>query len=120
MATRHGTQPTMKFPSPWFAWSFLSVLLALLSVAAYQDVKRMVIPKWVTLPMLALGFVMNVVRGAWVEGSGGGAGEGFLFALAGFGTGLGLFLSMWMLGTCGGGDVKLFAALGAWAGALLA
>jgi Flp pilus assembly protein protease CpaA len=27
---------------------------------------------------------------------------------------------MWLLGTCGGGDVKLFAALGAWVGAYLA
>src|SRR5262249_593449 len=45
-----------------------------------------------------------------------GALDGLLWTLAGFGTGFGLFFVMWFLGTCGGGDVKLFAALGAWVG----
>src|SRR5262249_46353569 len=38
----------------------------------------------------------------------------------GFATGFGLFFVMWILGTCGGGDLKLFAALGAWVGPTLA
>src|SRR5262249_10830944 len=39
--------------------------------------------------------------------------------LAGFAAGFALFFVMWVLGTCGGGDVKLFAALGAWVGPYL-
>ncbi len=112
--------PPLKFPGPLFAWAFCSVLLAVLAVASYEDLKRMVIPKWVTLPMLFLGVVFNMLRGGWVEGTGWGAWNGFLTSLGGFGTGFGLFLLMWLLGTCGGGDVKLFAALGAWTGPLLA
>jgi prepilin peptidase CpaA len=37
-------------------------------------------------------------------------------ALLGCLTGFGLFLVMFVLGTCRGGDVKLFAAVGAWVG----
>ena len=107
------------FPGPMFGWAFSAVLFGLLAVAAYQDLKRVIVPKWITLPTLALGILFNLVRGGWVEASGGGVWSGFLFALAGFGTGFGLFLLMWLLGTCGGGDVKLFAALGAWVGPLL-
>src|SRR5438270_8400 len=49
-----------------------------------------------------------------------GALDGLLFALAGFGLGFALFFVLWVLGACGGGDVKLFAALGAWVGPALA
>jgi prepilin peptidase CpaA len=42
--------------------------------------------------------------------------DGLLFSLAGFGLAFVLFLALWILGVCGGGDVKLFAALGAWIG----
>ena len=44
---------------------------------------------------------------------------GLLFALAGFAVGFGLFLVMYILGTCGGGDVKLFGAIGACVGPVL-
>src|SRR5262249_40457424 len=42
--------------------------------------------------------------------------DGLLFSLAGFALGFALFFAMWVLGVCGGGDVKFFAALGAWIG----
>jgi Flp pilus assembly protein protease CpaA len=91
----------------------------------------MQVPKWLTLPALALGLAFNVLRGGlvgatvaegWllqVEGPGSGALDGALFAGAGFLTAFGLFLVMWLLGVCGGGDVKLFAAVGAWLGPAL-
>jgi prepilin peptidase CpaA len=78
--------------------------------------------------MLALGVLFNVVRGAllgagekdlWIlsgEGLFLGCLDGFLLALFGFLVGFALFFAMWILGTCGGGDVKLMAALGAWVG----
>jgi prepilin peptidase CpaA len=39
-----------------------------------------------------------------------------LFTLAGFLTGFAIFFAMWIIGACGGGDVKLFAAVSAWVG----
>src|SRR5262249_6400200 len=116
------------FPGPAFAWVYFLVLMSLLAVASYTDLRRLTIPKWVSLTVLALGLVVNVVRGAWLGSAGlagwvldgGGVGlgllDGLLFALAGFALGFVLFFVLWLLGTVGGGDVKLFAALGAWIG----
>ena len=120
------------FPGPFFAWLFLGVLLSLLAAASYTDLGHMVVPKRVTLTALALGVMFNVIRGAllgatglatWTLAGGSawlGACDGALFALAGFALGFVLFFAMWILGVCGGGDVKLFAALGAWVGPFLA
>jgi Flp pilus assembly protein protease CpaA len=120
------------FPGPLFAWVFLGVLLSFLAAASYTDLGRMVVPKQVTLTALALGVILNVMRGALLGGQGIvtwkladgsawlGACDGALFALAGFALGFVLFFAMWVFGVCGGGDVKLFAALGAWIGPYLA
>jgi prepilin peptidase CpaA len=116
------------FPEPIFGWAFLIALLAILVAASYLDVRYMVVPKWLTVPALVIGILVNVARAgalgaqgkeAWMLGANGpwiGAADGLLFALAGFGLGFVLFLVLWILGACGGGDVKLFAALGAWVG----
>jgi len=120
------------FPGPLFAWAFLGGLLAILAVAAFIDLRRMAVPKSITIPALALGLVFNLIRGAWLgaldnpvwvlgtNGSVVGAADGLLFALTGFLVGFGMFFLMWILGVCGGGDVKLFAAVGTWVGAYLA
>jgi len=106
-------------PGPVFAWVFVGTLLGFLAVAAVVDYRSLVVPKWLTLPMLALGFVANGVLGGVDPGGAGGVFYGLVTALAGFGTGFGLFFVMWVLGTCGGGDVKLFAAVGSWVGPYL-
>jgi prepilin peptidase CpaA len=123
--------PRPFFPDPAFAWTFYAVLVALLTVALYTDLRDALVPKALTVAMLALGVLFNVVRGAfqgaadkglWTLASGNawlGAADGLLFALAGFAVGFGLLFVMWALGTCGGGDVKLMAALGAWVGPVL-
>jgi prepilin peptidase CpaA len=121
------------FPlEPAFAWVYCLALVGLTAAASYTDLRRLTIPKVLTLSTLALGILMNLVRGAglgaeghavWKLGANGaavGALDGLLFALAGFATGFALFFVMWLLGTCGGGDLKLFAALGAWVGPTLA
>lgn len=116
------------FPDPLSGWLFLAALLPLLGVASYTDQRFMKVPKWLTLPTLGLGLLVSAVRGAWLAAHGSevwllgasgaavGALDGLLFALAGFALGFVLFFAMWLAGVCGGGDVKLFAALGAWIG----
>lgn len=118
------------FPDPFFGWLFYLTLAGLTGWAAYVDWKTLTIPKPIVVAMLGLGVAFNLVRGIWLgvqqrpgaffglTGAGGGAVEGLCFALAGFAVGFGIFFLLWMLGTCGGGDVKLFAALGSWLGPL--
>jgi prepilin peptidase CpaA len=123
------------FPDPVFAWVFFAALVAVTGVAAVIDLRTLRIPKVLTLSLLGLGVVFSVVRMAWlgavrpgftvpdldlyVSDAWTGAGLGLLYALAGVALGFGLFFVMWYLGACGGGDVKLFAALGAWGGVVL-
>ncbi|MCS7168489.1 MAG: A24 family peptidase [Gemmatales bacterium] len=118
------------FPNAWFGWGWLALLWAIVFVAAYMDFRRYLIPKPLTVTLFGLGLLANLVRGAWLglheksvwvlpHGIWLGALDGLLFALAGFLTGFGLFFALWLLRTCGGGDVKLFAAIGAWIGPVL-
>ena len=119
------------FPDPVSGWLFLGALAAVLAIASYNDERYTKVPKWLTLPALALGVLLSCLRGAWLgyhdmagywfrtPGVGLGALDGLLFALAGFAVGFALFFTVWLLGGCGGGDVKLFAALGAWLGPFL-
>jgi prepilin peptidase CpaA len=120
------------FPGPVFGWTFYGTLVGLTAVAAFTDLRRMIVPKWLTLTALALGVVFNLIRGAWLGAQGQevwllgengvvvGVLDGLLFSLSGFLLGFAIFFLMWILGTCGGGDVKLFAALGSWVGTYLA
>jgi prepilin peptidase CpaA len=124
-------------PQPFFpnsvalAWTFYLAVVGVTLVATYTDLRYLQIPKWLTIPALALGVLFNIALGALTTdpprgsflfgGDGGfvGALDGLLLALAGCVLGFGLFLVMYILGTCRGGDVKLFAALGAWVGPVL-
>lgn len=124
-------QPNFFPDSIVLAWGFYLAVLGYTLAAAWTDLRALVVPKWLTLPALALGVGYNMVLSAWTDGPRGrfliehqgglwGALDGLLLALAGFGLAFALFFVMWILGTCRGGDLKLFAALGAWVGPLLA
>jgi len=117
------------FPDPASAGVFFFVLVGFLGVAAYVDTKTFRIPKWLTLPLLGTGLLMNLGRGLWMGALGrevwvletgsmwvGGA-DGLLFGLWGMTAAFGLYVALWLLGVVGGGDVKLCTALGAWIGA---
>jgi Flp pilus assembly protein protease CpaA len=119
------------FPDLVSGWLFLVALAGVLATASYTDERSTTVPKWLTIPALAVGLVLSGLRGGWLAAHGmdvwlftapgvlAGVVDGLLFALAGFAVGFALFFGMWLLGVCGGGDVKLVAALGAWLGAWL-
>ena len=118
------------FPSVTFAWSFYLVLVVVTLVAAYIDWRKLVVPKPLVFITLGAGLLANGLRGGMLGSQGlpvaylspGGVAwgvvDGLLFSLAGFLLGFVLFFVLWLLNTCGGGDVKWFAALGAWLGPL--
>jgi Flp pilus assembly protein protease CpaA len=123
--------PRPFFPDLIFGWVFYLVLVGFTAVASWSDFRRMRIPKWLTLPLLGTGVVLSIVRGAWCGAQGQrlwmletgtwwmGAIDGLMFSLAGFGLAFGVMFLLWIMGTCGGGDVKLFAALSAALGPML-
>jgi len=116
------------FPDISFAAVYLAGLAAALIAVSYLDLRYMIIPKSVSLAAAAGGLALNGVRGAWLghqgqpvwlftePGTALGACDGLLFALAGFAFGFVIFFLLWISGIAGGGDVKFFAALGAWIG----
>ena len=124
--------PQPFFPGPAFAWAYYAVLIGFLIVAAYIDLRRMVVPKSVSVSLLFVGLFVNLFRGAWMGSSHWqvwhfstpgtllGMVDGLLFAAEGFFVCFFIFFAMWTLGACGGGDVKIFAAVGAWVGPYIA
>jgi prepilin peptidase CpaA len=119
------------FPDPLSGWLFIGGLVIILGLASYTDERYTKVPKWITIPAFFVGLLVSFLRGiwlafndmpVWILGSGNvylGALDGLLFALAGVVVGFFTFFLIWILGGCGGGDVKLFAALGAWVGPYL-
>lgn len=121
--------PADFFPNPIFGGIYIGCVLVFAWVCAWHDARTMRIPNALTYSMALVGLPVNLVRGGWLgsdpsrslwlfeeTSTGLGIADGFLFSLAGFATGFAILFVMWILRTCGGGDVKLFAALGAWLG----
>lgn len=115
------------FPDLAFGWAFYAVLVLFLSIASIIDFRSLRIPKPLSISCLVAGVVFNLARGLWLgledkavwalkSGPVLGTMDGLLFALAGFATAFAIFFSFWVLQVAGGGDVKLFAAVGAWVG----
>jgi len=81
-----------------------------------------------TVTLLALGLVMNLIRGGWMAAENKplwlfetgtvwlGVIDGFLFAFVAFLVTFAAMFGLWVLGLVGGGDVKLLAATAAWLG----
>jgi prepilin peptidase CpaA len=82
----------------------LAVAIVLVLWAMYSDFRWRKIPNCLTLPAIALGFVLNFVGNSW---------NGLIFALFGLLLGMGLLMLPYLLGGMGGGDVKLMGGLGA-------
>ena len=116
--------PSLVFPG-WmpFVWFFVCSMMAILFVASWSDLTTGIIPKKLTVGLALLGLIANLIRGFLVGMETApeatpvthamlGLGWGFCGLLVGFG----IFFILWILGVCGGGDVKLVAAVGAWLG----
>lgn len=84
-------------------WPTLFVVIA----ATVSDLRTRRIPNWLVLPFLLAGMAVCGVTGGWP-----GLGRSALGALLGAAA-LGIF---YLAGGMGMGDVKLFAAIGAWVG----
>jgi prepilin peptidase CpaA len=88
-------------------YAFLAVL-GFTSIAVSIDLKTRRIPKWLTVTAAVMGLAYHVVTYGLA---------GLMTSLAGFATGFGILLVLWLIGSGGGGDVKLMGAVGAWLGA---
>jgi len=82
----------------------LSILIPILLIVSFCDFRWHIIPNYITLPVIGVGFVVNSL----ISGI-----DGFLSALSGFGIAAILFLVLYLLKAMGAGDVKLIAGIGA-------
>jgi prepilin peptidase CpaA len=84
-----------------------ALLTTVLILAVYLDIRTARIPNWLTFTGMGSGFLAHLL----INGT-----EGAIFSFLGLGTGLVLFLTFYLLGDMGAGDVKLMGAVGAMVG----
>ena len=89
---------------------FVVCIAAYTLVTAWTDLRLRKIYNNVTVPMWVAGWAYQAVFHQW---------DGILDGLCGFGVGFGLLFVLWMVGSAGGGDVKLLGGLSVWLGASL-
>ncbi|MGO4109184.1 A24 family peptidase [Paenibacillus sp. YAF4_2] len=87
---------------------FAAVAILLLA-AFYTDLKSMTIPNLLTVSFLAGGFFFALLSDGW---------HGLLLSLGGAAAGFIPLLVLHLAKGIGAGDVKLFAAIGAWIGTM--
>lgn len=85
-----------------------AILIIVLAVSLYTDLKQRKILNSVTVPAAAAGLLYNCVAGGFA---------GAKFSLCGLLAGLALLFIPFLMGGIGAGDVKLLAAIGAIKGA---
>lgn len=88
----------------------ISLLLALLFVAAWSDVRSRRIPNVLVAAGLAGGLAAGLAQESW---------SGLSASLLGAAAGFGCFFPLYLMRAMGAGDVKLMAAAGAFLGAPL-
>lgn len=84
-------------------WPTVVVLL----IAAVIDIRSRRIPNWLSLPFLVIGLVLSAWRGGL---------PGFESSIEGIGLAVAIAGVLCFLRGMGMGDLKLFAAIGAWVG----
>lgn len=86
---------------------FVVIVAVYTLVTAWTDLRLRKIYNQVTVPMWVAGWIYHGIFHG---------GEGIVIGLQGFAVGFGLFFTLWMIGSAGGGDVKLVGALSVWLG----
>lgn len=92
----------------------VALLLSLVSVAAWFDIKSRRIPNWLVLVGLIASFIFQTLFNS------SGSFSGFKAWGLGLLVGFGLFLPLYLLRSMGAGDVKLMAMVGAFIGPMAA
>lgn len=88
----------------------LNVLMFLLCITAcYTDLSKGRVPNWLTMPFLLAGFALQYIAGGWNDSNILSLSE----SVGGLLIGGGFMILLYFIGGLGGGDVKLFAAIGA-------
>jgi prepilin peptidase CpaA len=82
-------------------------LMLMLAWGAVEDWRTGRIRNWLTLSMMLGGFLQTFINGSQITP---------VESALGFAVGLGLTLPRFLMRALGGGDVKLFAGIGAWVG----
>jgi prepilin peptidase CpaA len=85
----------------------IAAVVLLILMAGYTDYRKRLIENRLTLPAIAVGFILNFIGHGW---------QGILFSFLGLVTGVVLFMLPYLFGKLGAGDVKLMGAIGAFLG----
>jgi len=108
MRTSLNSERLMQFPEVTLQLIVFLVCVGAYTVAAaVWDIRIKRIPNKLTLPVFGLGLVYQVAFNHWA---------GLADGLLGFALGFGLLFVLWMIGSGGGGDVKLMGGLSVWLG----
>lgn len=91
-------------------WIFLVAVVLYTLAAAISDFRSRKIPNALTVPMLVAGLTW---QGAFFGFA------GLKTGLLAFAAGFGILFVLWMVGSAGGGDVKLLGGLSVWLGTSL-
>jgi prepilin peptidase CpaA len=94
----------------------IGVLAVLLAAAVRSDLRTRRIPNRVALAILLCGLAAALLRVPAIAAIAGDGGPSLVGALAGMAAGLALTFPLYLVRALGAGDVKLFAAVGAWVG----
>ena len=86
---------------------FLVAVILFTAATAWTDLRARKVFNYMTLPMWIAGWVWQVSFHGW---------NGLWDGLCGFAIGFGVLFVLWMVGSAGGGDVKLMGALSVWLG----
>lgn len=92
---------------PMYTWIACGACGVATAIAAYTDATTGHIPNWITFPVIGAGILVCVLAFGW---------DGAQFSLLGAAVCFGMPYLMFRAGGMGGGDVKLFAGLGAFLG----
>lgn len=86
----------------------LAVMIFLVGVATFIDLRERRIPNWLVVTGMATGLLFHLLMSN---------GQGVIFALSGVAVGIGVLFPLYVMRAMGAGDVKLMGMIGTFVGA---